>query len=102
MTIAEILTAAKALIDTPEKWAANGNQFTGLHGPHCASTAIGHASQLDYSKHRSACRLLEAAYSGKNSDEPALGVIAWNDRSTHAEVMAGFDRAVALAKARGL
>ena len=86
-TTADILIAAKKLIEDPERWCGTG---WGRNGRRCALHALGDASGLG-----------EAAEIG---DLPAFFVLrdemggrfpgAFNDTHTHAEVMEAFDRAI--------
>lgn len=93
--IADDLRAAKTLIDTPEKWA----QDAGEQGRcYCASTALSVGVGLGphnprYTEAMSALRLA----GGFGSEEE---VIAFNDRgsTTHADILALFDRAIASAE----
>ena len=93
MTTADHLRAAKALIDTPEKWGSGLS--TGRPGRLCASEAIhaiGLSIKADYA--HGCYRCICVATGSRSSTE-------WNDSHTHAEVMAGFDAAIALAEAEG-
>jgi len=100
----EILRKAKALIDAPEKWskrfaAANaaGAMVLPTHREarrFCALGAIARAQKADYIL---AGPVVTAFRSGA-----ALGsrpISSWNDApgTTHADVMAAFDRAIELA-----
>lgn len=104
MTTVEILRAAKALIDTPEKWT---------QGKY-ARDAEGHA--LDHSKDGFAgavcyCAVGALWAAAGSFDEAAVSRVRdaagthilhpWNDdpERTHPEVMAAFDRAIAAAEA---
>lgn len=90
------LIAAKALIDTPEKWIqgnaaedAKGNQIS----PHdvaavrfCSVGALGHVFSDD--EYGDAVDYLKSHLGG-------YGFVAeFNDTHTHAEVMAAWDRAI--------
>ena len=96
MTTVEVLRAARALIDTPEKWG----QGDGLcdRGLRCAAIAVWDAQGIVAGStlaHRALAQAmgLDAAYS--------CGVIFdFNDSHTHAEVMAAFDRAIANEEAK--
>lgn len=105
MTPAEQLRAAKALIDTPEKWT-KGEYATGPHGTYasqysdnavcyCAMGAIERADYLDgdWGAH---FFLRKTAI-----ERGAMGVIDFNDAptTTHADIMKLFDDAIALAEA---
>lgn len=115
MTPAEVLRAARALIATPERWTRSTymRDSAGLRldircaddraravcwcslgaTAQVASDCDYGASDCDYGAEVKADRLLEAAVGGD--------VVRWNDRPgrTHAEVLAAFDRAIALAEA---
>lgn len=100
MTPAEILRKARALIDTPEKLAR------GVYARDAKGKAV-----PPYSPD-AVCYCVVGAIMrvGGFGDRIAAGIAAltravigpvptWNDVSTHAEILAGFDRAIALAEA---
>ena len=104
MTPADILRAAKARIATPERWTrgrmardedGNGVQSVSEHA--CAWCSIG-AVEAETGASTSALvralRALNRAIDNKPIDD-------WNDAPgrTHAEVLAAFDRAIAIAEA---
>lgn len=96
MGVREDLVAAKALIDTPRKWR-KGDYDRG--GRCCAVGAVvrvvgGEISDAEYS---SAALALEAAL----LPEQGKKVFLFNDNptTTHADIMALFDRAIAAAEA---
>lgn len=90
----EVLTCAMELVDTPEKWARDA-----FSRPKrlCVLHAIWRASSIT----------LDAVINDAQDwfrraiGQPLIGV--WNDdpHRTHAEIMAGFKRAIALAKEAG-
>lgn len=106
MTPADVLRAAKARIATPERWT-QGTFARDRDGGAvdmktereeavcwCSLGAIEYACDPDEAvSARAMCLLMEAI--GEDSIED------WNDhpRRTHAEVLAAFDRAIAIAEA---
>lgn len=92
MTVISDLRAARALIEDRANWAQGDNTgdpgylITRAVAPWCAGTAL-HGVGADHSAYQA---LREAI--GNNS------IADWNDSHTHAEVLAGFDRAIAAAK----
>lgn len=103
MTTAEILRAARAKIDTPEKWTRGAYARTKsgrIVGPECASAV-----------HLCAVGAVTAAASPAMTVDDALVVLArelpsaggitnFNDHpgTTHADILALFDRAIAAAE----
>lgn len=87
-TIRENLIAARALIDTPEKWR-KGQQG----GAYCLGTALGEAcTRVEFEKVRAAVvRHLPSPVARR------LAIVAFNDdpNTTHADILALIDRAVA-------
>lgn len=97
---AEMLRAARALIDTPEKWTQR--QF--------AKDAAGHT--IDFVNPDAVCfcacgalrrlhgingrveRVLADAMSSPSGEVAAVRIVNFNDTHTHAEVLAAFDRAI--------
>ena len=90
MSVRESLIAARALIDTPEKWI-KGSSRNG-QGGYCALGA------MDKIGPESGCYL--ALRSALPSEEPGF-VAAYNDlpTTTHADILALFDRAIAACEA---
>lgn len=90
VTTRDDLIAAKALIDTPEKWCKGA--FRDRHGRICAITAISSAAISNYREMRGA--LFDQIIQPRRKP---IGVGAFNDlpTTTHADVMALFDRALA-------
>lgn len=90
MTTAEVLRAARALIDTPEKWGQGFNSRR--PGTCCALEALEAVAQTTGTDHHAADDALRIAV-------PLSGVYTttWNDArsTTHADVLAAFDRAIA-------
>jgi hypothetical protein len=90
----EVLRAARALIDTPEKWSPDG---WGDGDTRCAVHALdstdGVLRHLSGQVHVAdpAFQALSRAMGGYPGD--------FNDSHTHAEVMAAYDRAIAHAEA---
>lgn len=95
MSVKEDLIAAKALIDTPEKWTKN--YFRTDDGCYCAVGAIDAATRPDptFDRGDRAHAALLAAL-----PEGALSITGFNDRrsTVHADIMALFDRAIAAAE----
>lgn len=92
MLTSEILTAARALIDTPEKWC-NTSPTGRLGEKQCAGRAIETVAAL------------QGPLPAVNAFIRAIGtqnIGKWNDapERTHAEVMAAFDKATAAERAR--
>lgn len=98
MKTSEILIAAKARIDSPEKWC-QGTYYRNEDGVACprdharSLCSVGALLFVSPSEHESdvVIRCL--------SDVIDRSVTAWNDapERTHPEVMAAFDRAIAIA-----
>ena len=102
MSTADVLRAAKALIDTPEKWTK------GTYAEDARGVAVGYDDP-------DACRFcssgaLKRVGATVGEGEPytllaeAFGtegptVCSANDEASHTEVMAAFDRAIAAAEA---
>lgn len=97
MNTHEILIAAKALIDTPDKW---------IKGRY-AATASGQTIGPDEKAATCFCSMGAIHRISENFDDASravialeknipsdLGIISFNDYKTHAEVMAMFDRAI--------
>lgn len=100
-TVKENLIAAKALIDTPEKWG-KGNGFVPPHGCFCAESACAEVARIspDYVVKWRLWRALEDALPEPWKTRCAaaeLSVHDFNDdpSTTHADIMALFDRAIA-------
>lgn len=99
MTVKEILIAAKAKIDTPEKWAKNAaaydehgypcDRYEGRAVSWCSLGAID--AVIDPCERHGTWWVREAL-----RDIVGLSIAEWNDHPdrTHAEVMAAFDRAI--------
>jgi hypothetical protein len=99
MTLRDDLIAAKALIDTPEKWCKGSYHNSGAHDAHCV---IGAARAIApyYAGNRQQL-LLEAIAGSLPPRRRAKYLWQWNDAPSrsHSEVMALFDRAIAAAEA---
>lgn len=93
MTTAEALAAARKLIDTPEKWGKFSDRVRGLI---CAHDALVRAMP-DADTFRAALLVLREQLPG---DFHRGSLVRFNDHpsTTHADVMALFDRAIAAAK----
>ena len=104
MTPADILRAAKARIATPERWTRgtmardeDGNGVASVSDHACAWCSLGAMEAEAGASTRArvyAIRALNRAIDNKPIDD-------WNDAPgrTHAEVLAAFDRAIAIAEA---
>lgn len=101
---ADILRAARELISTPEKWTQEwysrdeSGEWVSLSTASCfcAVGALARASGLDDAsdfEDRTLSKFFERAIG-------ASSIVNWNDDKdrTHAEILAGFDRAIALAE----
>ena len=96
MTTKEVLIAAKALIDTPEKWCKGSYQT--IDGRYCAVGAADTASPP-------VLAVREEVYDALVDTMPRWYISrryiasSFNDarKTTHADVMAWFDRAIAKA-----
>ena len=97
MTVKDDLIAAKALIATPEKWIKGEFERDGCF---CARGAI-QAVNLDSSREIDAEEALEAAVPrrARHRSKFVSSVSKFNDdpNTTHADIMALFDRAIARA-----
>lgn len=96
MSLIENLKAAKALIDTPEKWGkgddvSNRRLCTMLA---CSSISLGPTGAFDQMR----AALLEALPPHASRSVPQ--VVNFNDHpdTTHADIMALFDRAITAAE----
>lgn len=105
MTPADILRAAKARIATPERWTRaamardqDGDRVASVSERACAWCSIG-AMEAEVGASTSA---LVRALRALNLAVDGVPVDIWNDMPgrTHAEVLAAFDRAIALAEAQ--
>lgn len=101
MSVRDDLIAAKALIDTPEKWCKNKPAW---NGQKCAEAAVATATAgHDYRPSLAAlCKALPPAFMGAGNAVYAFtnGAISrFNDSpsTSHADIMALFDRAIAAA-----
>jgi hypothetical protein len=83
VTTKEILEAAKARIDTPEKWCQG---ILSLDGRRCAMAAF-------EGWETGTVPLYDLLAKDASYGTPSL--VEFNDTHTHAEVMALFDRAIA-------
>lgn len=97
MTVRENLIAARALIDTPEKWGKGLDSFTydreELSCTACAHEALRRVVGKQWGRAIVAeCKALQAALPDGFREVPV-----YNDHpeTTHADIMALFDRAIA-------
>lgn len=94
-SVADVLRAARKLIDTPEKWG-QGRETT-VHGGKklCAGLAFQRVTNRREAEYDRALQLFEIA-----ADIPRhLSIPRWNDSHLHSEVMQTFDKAIQLAEA---
>jgi hypothetical protein len=98
MTTVEILKAARARIDTPDKWFALGHpsQFQGGNRE-CALIALQRATHDLPASTRIATIDIVARVMGV---ERGGDIAQFNNSHSHAEVLAAFDEAIAHAVAR--
>ncbi len=99
MSIVDDLVAAKALINTPEKWGKGARR----RPCKCAADAIGDVA-FDFGNWHPRNPREEAmavALMGDKHDSALFALIEFNDagNTTHADVMALFDRAISKAGA---
>lgn len=97
MTARDVLIAAKALIDTEDKWFGKNQPSRGRPGARCAWYAITAAAGVEYPLRRAAVddfvRVLPPSI--RRSQRSKVGaVIRFNDTRTHRSVMSAFDRAI--------
>lgn len=101
MALVDDLRAARALIDTPEKWGKGNGHMLGnvpLH-KECAVTACYHVCGSVGSRYARAVEALERQIPA--TVKPWLRALhRYNDATTHADVMSVFYRALAKAEAR--
>lgn len=91
MSLADDLRAAKALIDSPERFAGAGNKSgLSLH------QVVDNLSNEDDDRYNAMWRALNRARPDASS-----GLIRWSHReASHADIMALFDRAISAAEAK--
>jgi hypothetical protein len=88
MSVKENLIAARALIDTPEKWAKGGGDGISLH--QAVDNTI---NEDDDAAYYAVTRALMAAM--PDADKLPLVEWSWKIHRTHADVLALLDRAIA-------
>jgi hypothetical protein len=88
-TVADVLRRARALIDSPEKWGRRGDGLGPERGRYCILLACGQVNGDWAPAYRLISNITAPAYPWEFNDAPA---------TTHADVMAAFDRAIALAE----
>lgn len=99
-TPSDVLRIARAKIDTPDKWWGGAGMSLGQEKNHCARTAIS-SEEKCLETRPEVQRALELFCQVLGTDPNRPGqVYRWNDapERTHAEVLAAFDRAIALAE----
>lgn len=98
MTAIEILIAARSRIADPKDWW-NGSVYS-PPGPVCTAQAICKGS---FSHHHGSMKEALVAFIEANGISYTGLIPYWNDNHTHAEVLTGFDKAIAYLRAkRGL
>jgi hypothetical protein len=100
----ECLVIARALIDAPERWTKGKyrdcDPITGHVKCRCAMGAVYSASEaFPRTTSFDAVELAEQALIEAIPEGFLRGVEAYNDEATHAEVLALFDRAIAVTQA---
>ena len=116
MTAAEILRAAKALIDIPEKWTPGNWTRTGdgdtrtITVEGSSDDGAGDAYALIcavIAVHRASARLYDGHIAVGMAERellsllpPGTSIAMYNDSHAHAEVLSLFDRAIEIAEAR--
>lgn len=92
MSVKDDLIAAKALIDTPEKWRKDA---FGSQGCYCTAGALRVVVGENFES------TLAWAVLWRNLPKGSRGVVSFNDdpATTHADIMALFDRAIDAAQA---
>jgi hypothetical protein len=105
VTTIELLEAAKAKIDTPENWCKGdyaktkkGNPIHSLAEQACQWCSLGALVAVTSSSSQTVslrCKAIDLLF-----DVVGRDVVAFNDdpKTTHADVLAAFDRAIELAK----
>lgn len=99
MTLHDDLVAAKALIDAPEKWGQG--EYETSPGCYCALGAVAKATGVDPAPWNVEVGVLYDALKAALPPKAArLSVVDFNDapETTHADIMALFDRAIAAAE----
>jgi hypothetical protein len=109
MKTSEVLTKAKELIATPDKWYQG--DYTNNNGCFCALGAIGEVSlksdSVDVwyygfaseSKAGTLLRKVVDSYMIENGYRDSTTFAVFNDNNSHDDVMSAFDKAIELAKA---
>lgn len=95
--IVEVLRAAKASIDTPEKW---GQKWAGSGlAPGCRTMCMGIAFDRAFRMFDNGGQLYGEAVAPLRLAIGGADILDWNDapERTHAEVMTAYDRAIAIA-----
>jgi hypothetical protein len=97
MTVRDDLIAAKALIDTPEKWTKGA--FSNGKGCRCAMGAVMTVRGGDSYIARKPLAALRRQLPAEFIREDVFDVSSFNDdtATTHADIMALFDRAISKA-----
>lgn len=101
MSILEILQKARALIADPEHWTRGVSART-RHGIPC-TVGEGHSFCAIGALDRAMAGVVwsldqEFPHDILRKAIGTLGIADWNDRSNHVDVLAGFDKAIELAR----
>lgn len=95
-TLRDDLIAARALIDTPEKWCKEVNRYekNGVVISRCAIEAVSASTADNHAFHAARVALIDAMPRAPTGTFDMVSV--YNDRAatTHADIMALFDRAI--------
>lgn len=97
MSVADTLREARRRIEEPEKWGKREEVQAGNRAKTCPFFAIfDDQPAVDFDTRESGIELFMKAIGARTS----CGIATWNDAPgrTHADVMAAFDRAIALAE----
>lgn len=101
-TDAEILTAARALLDTPDRWW-RGTLYDHPANCHCPVTAIDAVvRQHNLAAHGYVIFRIDTIFAdivAPRLGTPVSRIVSWHDdpARTHSDVLAAFDRAIAAA-----
>lgn len=93
MKTADVLRNAKALIDTPEKWSGGTDDNRSRLTP---VEAIANAASQSPNG-----LVALGVFRYANAIPHEQSVFGWNMNASHPEVMAAFDKAIALAESEG-
>lgn len=98
MSVKTILINAKALITDPAKWG-QGSYVSEDGQRICASEALRLANAIAGFADHVWSPAYSALFKEMNAEDSSTGTVCgWNDKHTHAEVLAAFDRAIEAAE----